>query len=120
MPEWADRTLHHRHKIGFKRVLRQRRAVQAMSCLLTRSPSTFPAVTWLFIGGRLKAWAVSIPNITKRGMTSIFAGVSSRLDGSLLSVQPQSSGTTGVLLFALSYDSRMATAKRNRCSDSSI
>src|SRR6266566_3027592 len=110
MPAWVGRTLHHRHKIGFKRVLLQHQAVQAMSCLLTQSPNTFPAVTWLFTGGRLKAWAASIPNTTKQGMTSIFAGVSSRLDGSLLSVQPQSSGTTGVLLFALSYDSRMATA----------
>src|SRR6266566_4921114 len=110
MPEWADRTLHRQQKIGFKRVLQQLQAVQAMFCLLIQSPSTFPAVTWLFIGGRLKAWAASIPNITKRGMTSIFAGVSSRPDGSLLSVQPQSSGITGVLLFALSYDSRMATA----------
>jgi len=42
-------------------------AVQAMFCLLTQSPSTFPAVTWLFIGGRLKAWAASIPNTTKPG-----------------------------------------------------
>jgi hypothetical protein len=102
IPGWADRTLHRRQNIGFKRVLQQRPAVQAMFCLLIQSPSTFPAVTWLFIGGRLKAWAALIPNITKRGMTSIFAGVSSRLGGSLLLVQPQSSGIIGVLLFALS------------------
>src|ERR1700730_7351614 len=102
MPAWADRTLHHRHKIGFKRVLRQHQAVQAMSCLLTQSPNTFPAVTWLFTVGRLKAWAASIPNTTKRGTTSISAGASNRPAGSLLSVQPQSSGTTGVSLFALS------------------
>src|SRR5437773_1978071 len=91
MPGWADRTLHRRQKIGFKRVLQQRQAVQAMSCLPIQSPSTSPAVTWRFIAGRLKAWAASIPNNAKPGMTSIFAGVSSRPDGSLLSVQPQSS-----------------------------
>src|SRR6266480_2919408 len=102
MPESADQTSHRRHRIGFKRALLRHPAVQVMFCLLTRSPSTFPAVTWLFTGGRLKAQAVSIPNITRPGTTSIFAGESSRLAGSLHSVQPRSSGTIGVLLFALS------------------
>src|ERR1700693_4599015 len=101
MPEWADQTSHRRHKIGFKRALLRHLAVQVMFCLLTQSPSTFPAVTWLFTGGRLKARAASIPNIARPGTTSIFAGESSRLDWSLLSVQRRLSGTTGVLPFAL-------------------
>ncbi len=73
-------------------------AVQVMFCLPTQSPSTFPAVTWLFTGGHLKARAASIPNIARPGTTSIFAGEFSRLAGSLLSVQLQSCGTTGGLL----------------------
>src|SRR6266446_2511091 len=102
MQGWADRTSHRRHKIGFKRALLRHLAVQVMFCLLTQSPSTFPAVTWLFTGGHLKAQAASIPNITRPAMMSIFAGESNRLAGSLFSVQLQSCGTNGVLLFALS------------------
>src|SRR6266436_3664167 len=102
MPESADRISRRRHKIGFKRALLRHLAVQVMFCLLTQSPSTFPAVTWLFTGGHLKAQAASIPNITRPGMTSIFAGESSRLAGSSPSAQLRLFGTTGVLLFALS------------------
>src|SRR5213594_3397877 len=102
MPESADRTSHRRHKIGFRHVLLRHPAVQVMFCSLTQSPSTFPAVTWLFTVGRLKVRAASIPNIARPGTTSIFAGESSRLDGSLLSVPPRSSGTIDVLRLPLS------------------
>src|SRR5256885_17218428 len=102
MSELAGRTSHRRHKIGFRLALLRHPAAPVMFCLLTQSPSTFPAVTWLFTGGHLKSQAASIPNITRPGTTSIFAGESSRLAGSLHSVQPRSCGTIGVLLFALS------------------
>src|ERR1700751_3961786 len=101
MPESADRISRRQHKIGFKRALPRHPAVQVMFCSLIQSPSTFLAVTWLFTGGHLKARAASIPSIERPEMTSIFAGESSRLDGSLLSVRLPSYGTTGVLLFAL-------------------
>src|SRR5207249_9413103 len=102
MPASADQTSRRRHKIGFRRALLPHPADQVMFCLLTQSPSTFPAVTWLFTGGHLKAQGGSILNITRLAMTSIFAGESSRLAGSLLSVRLQLSGTTGVSLFARS------------------
>src|SRR5437764_10936778 len=100
-PESGDRTLRHPRKIGFKRASQRRPADRVMSCLLIQSPSTFPAVTWRFIAGHSKAWAASIPNIARRGTTSISAGASSRQAGSLLSVQPQLSGIIDVLHFAL-------------------
>src|SRR5438552_7248374 len=102
MPELADRTSHRRHKIGFKLALLRHPAAPVTFCLLTQSPNTFPAVTWRFTVGRLKARAASILNIARPAMMSIFAGESSRLAGSSPSAQLRLSGTTGVLLFALS------------------
>src|SRR5207253_4661432 len=102
MPELADRTSHRRHKIGFRLALLRHPAAPVMFCLLTQSPNTFPAVTWRFTVGRLKPRAASILNIARPAMMSIFAGESSRPDGSLHSVQLQSSGTTGVLPLPLS------------------
>src|SRR6266403_4218615 len=101
MPGWGDRTSRRRHKIGFKHALQRHPAVRVMFCLPIQSPSTFPAVTWRFIGGRMKASAASIPNTTKLETMSIFAGESNKPGGSLVSVRQQSSGTIDVLHFAL-------------------
>src|SRR5689334_5645407 len=81
MPASVDRTLHRRHKTGFKRVLQEHRAAPAMFYLLTQSPSIYPVVTWRFIGGRLIPWVASIPNIIRLAMMLTFAGAFSRPAG---------------------------------------
>src|SRR5437773_2669059 len=112
-PESGDRTLRHPRKIGFKHASRRRPADRVMSCLLTQSPSTFPAVTWRSIGGRSKAWAASIPNTAKPGTMSISAGASNRRAGSLRLVQPRLSGIIDGSPFARSSNSRTVTARQN-------
>src|SRR5436189_5216831 len=111
MPEWVDRTSRHQRKIGFRHAWQRRPVVLAMSCSLIQSPSTSLAVTWHFIGGRVKASAASIPNTIKPAMTSISAGESSRPGGSLVSVPPQLGGTIDAFRLAVSLDTQLLTAK---------
>src|SRR4030095_226254 len=100
-------------KIGFRPAWQQHPVDRVMCCLTMVSPRTLPVVTWPFIDGGLRAWAALTLNTAKQGMTSIFAGEFSRLVGSLLSVQPRSSGTIGVLRFALFLGNRTVTAKQS-------